>query len=163
MPPVVRAYDPVADEGWAAGFLDEHLGGRQQARAGEVIDVLAPGLGLVAGDGIGLLAYRLAGDAIELTALAAQPRGRGTGTALVEALVGLAHTMGASRIWVVTTNDNLEALALYQRRGFRISAIRIGAVDDVRRTLKPAIPLIGEHGIELHDEIELTRLIGGAF
>ena len=31
------------------------------------------------------------------------------------------------------------------------------AVDEARRTLKPAIPSIGEHGIELHDEIELTR------
>jgi GNAT superfamily N-acetyltransferase len=158
---LVRPYDPVADEPWAIGFLDEHLGGRRQARRGEIIDVLATGLGLVAGDGAGLLTYRLDGDAIELTAVAAQPRGGGAGTALVEALVELTPAVGASRIWVVTTNDNLDALAFYQRRGFRVSGVRIGAVDETRRTLKPAIPLIGEHGIEMHDEIELTRFVSG--
>ena len=52
----VRPYEPAADEPWATEFLDEHLGGRRQARRGEIIDVLAPGLGLVAGDESGLLA-----------------------------------------------------------------------------------------------------------
>jgi GNAT superfamily N-acetyltransferase len=154
---VVRSYDRDSDEAWATAFLAEHLGGRRQARRGEVVDVLAPGLGLVAGDRIGLLTYRWDGDSVELTAIAAQQRGRGTGTALVETLVGVVRTAGASRIWVTTTNDNVDALAFYQRRGFRLSGIRIGAVDEARRTLKPAIPSIGEHGIELHDEIELTR------
>jgi GNAT superfamily N-acetyltransferase len=153
----VRPYDPVADEPWATGFLEEHLGGRRQARRGETIDVLAPGLGLIAGDGIGLLTYRVDAQAIELTGVAAEPRGHGTGTALVEALVELAPAMGAARIWVVTTNDNLDALAFYQRRGFVLSAVRIGAIDEARRTLKPALPVLGEHGIEMHDEIELTR------
>ena len=152
----VRPYDPVADELWAAGFLDAHLGGRRQVRRGEIIDVLAPGLGMVAGDGVGVLTYRVEADAIELTAVAAEPRGRGTGTALVEALIDLAPASGASRIWLVTTNDNLDALAFYQRRGFRLSDIRVRAVDEARRTLKPTIPVIGEHGIEMHDELELT-------
>ena len=61
----------------------------------------------------------------------------------------------------MTTNDNLDALAFYQRRGFRLSGLRVGAVDEARRTLKPALPVIGEHGIELHDELELTRLVSG--
>jgi GNAT superfamily N-acetyltransferase len=157
----VRPYDPVADEPWATGFLDQHLGGRRQARGGVVIDVLAPGLGLVASDGVGLLTYHIDADAIELTAMAAHPRGRGTGTALLEALVELAPAARATRIWVVTTNDNLDALAFYQRRGFRLSTVRIGAVDEARRTLKPALPVVGEHDIEMHDEIELARSVSG--
>jgi ribosomal protein S18 acetylase RimI-like enzyme len=112
---------------------------------------------LVAGDGIGLLTYRSDGDALEVTSLAAHPRGRGTGTALIDALVEVARVARLSRIWLVTTNDNVDALAFYQRRGFRLSGIRIGAVDEARGALKPAIPVIGEHGIALHDEIELTR------
>ena len=158
----VRPYDPVADQPWATRFLDNHLGGRHQARRGEILDVLAAGLGLVAGDGVGLLTYRVEADAIELTAVAAVPRGQGTGTALVEALVDLAPATGAGRIWVVTTNDNLDALAFYQRRGFRLSAVRTGAIDEARRTIKPALPVVGEHGIEMHDEIELTRLVSGS-
>ena len=156
MAPVVRPYDPRVDERWAEGFLDAELGGRHQARRGELVDVLEPGLGLIAGDGLGLLTYRFDGDGIELSSMAAAPRGGGTGTALVGELVALARARGAARIWVVTTNDNLDALAFYQRRGFRMTELRVGAVDEARRTIKPEISRIGEHGLELRDEIELV-------
>jgi GNAT superfamily N-acetyltransferase len=75
--------------------------------------------------------------------------GRGIGTALVDAA-----RAGQRRVWLVTTNDNLEALRFWQRRGFRICAVHAGAVD-AARAMKPAIPLIGHHGIVIHDEIEL--------
>jgi hypothetical protein len=54
----------------------------------------------------------------------------------------------------VTTNDNLDALRLYQRRGLRITGVSPGAVDRAR-AVKPAIPLVGAYGIELHDELTL--------
>jgi len=161
VPGVVRPYDPAIDEPWASCFLDDHVGGRRQARRGEIIDVLEPGLGLVAGDELGLLMYRVDGDEFELTAIAAEPAGHGTGTALVEALAALVHAQGGAVIRVVTTNDNLDALAFYQRRGFRLCEVRLGAVDTARRTLKPAIPVMGQHGIEMHDEIELAMEVSG--
>jgi hypothetical protein len=46
----------------------------------------------------------------------------------------------------------------FERRGFRIIAVRPGAVDESRR-IKPSIPAIGEYGIPIHDEIELERII----
>jgi len=55
---------------------------------------------------------------------------------------------------VTTTNDNLDALRFYQRRGFRLVALRPGAVDGARGP-KPSLPQIGAYGIPLHDEIEL--------
>ena len=58
-------------------------------------------------------------------------------------------------IWLVTTNDNVDALRFYQRLGFRLRALRAGAVDDARRDLKPSIPV--EHdGIAIRDELELV-------
>jgi hypothetical protein len=54
-----------------------------------------------------------------------------------------------------TTNDNVDALRFYQRRGFRLAALRTRAVDELRRRLKPTIPAVGEHGIPIRDEIEL--------
>lgn len=159
MDPVVRPYDPPADERWAEGFLDAHLDGRRQARNGEIIDVLDPGLGLIAGDGLGLLTYRVEGEAIELTAIASSPRGRGIGTALVNALLAMARDLGCTGIRVTTTNDNLDAIAFYRRRGFHVEEVRAGAVDEARRTIKPSIPLVGQHGIDMHDEIELSRVI----
>lgn len=159
----VRPYDPVRDERWASAFLDEHVGGRWQARRGELHDVLAPGLGLIAeadGSRIGLLTYRVDdGGTAELSALGAGTRGEGIGTALVEALWAPLRELGVTRVWVVTTNDNTDALRFYQRRGFRLSALRPGAVDTARRALKPAIGATGAHGIPLRDEFELEREI----
>jgi GNAT superfamily N-acetyltransferase len=152
----VRPYDPFVDERWASEFLDTNLGGRWQARRGEIIDVLATGLGLVVEPGAGLLTYRIDIADLELTAIAARPSGQGTGTALIEALVAVARDLDVARIWVVTTNDNIDALAFYERRGFRRNEVRARAVDEARTTLKPTIPLIGQHGIEMHDEIDLV-------
>ena len=74
----------------------------------------------------------------------------------MNALVDLARAREVARIWVVTTNDNLDALAFYQRRGFRLTELRPGAVAEARRTIKPELALIGEHGLELRDELELA-------
>ena len=54
----------------------------------------------------------------------------------------------------VGDNDNLSALRFYMRRGFRLIALRPGAVDEARKR-KPAISLVGQHGIPIHDELEL--------
>jgi GNAT superfamily N-acetyltransferase len=95
----------------------------------------------------------------ELVAINAFERGRGIGTMLIEAVV--ASLRGFDTLRLTTTNDNLDALRFYQRRGFRLSALRSGAVDAARR-LKPSIPALGDYGIPLRDEIDLVlRLPGG--
>lgn len=161
---LVRPYDPATDEVWAARFLDDHLGGRWQARRGELVDVLASGLGFVAvvdDDPVGLLTWRLEAepDAVELSAMAARPPGRGIGTMLLEALVASVGATGRSRLRVVTTNDNLEALRFYQRRRFDLVELRPGAVDAARAALKPGIGGTGASGIPIRDELELERIV----
>jgi GNAT superfamily N-acetyltransferase len=139
----------------AEALLKEGLGGRLQARRGELIDALdRPGLVAEAGGTlIGLLTYDPQPVECELVAIVAAVRGRGIGSALVAAL---RDRVRDRPIWVVTTNDNLDALRFYQRRGFRLRTLRAGAVDAARRTIKPAIPQIGANGIPLRDEIELA-------
>jgi hypothetical protein len=58
---------------------------------------------------------------------------------------------------LITTNDNVDALRFYQRRGFRIVAVHPGAVDVSRRELKPQISEIGDYGIPIRDELVLER------
>jgi hypothetical protein len=60
---------------------------------------------------------------------------------------------------VMTTNDNLRALRLYQRAGFRLVELRAGAIDETR-SLKPSIPATGNDGIPIHDEIDLVLDLG---
>lgn len=124
-------------------------GTRWQARRGELVDVLDAD-GLVVGDRAGMATYRVADGGSELLWIVAVERFVGVGTQLLAALP-------AVRTQVTTTNDNLDALRFYQRRGFCLLEVRIGAVDAARVALKPSIPLVGECGIEVHDEIELFR------
>ncbi len=131
-----------------------------QARRGELVDALGEAglVAEVAGRPAGLVAWRRDGDVgAEITVLAVDPatRRRGVGRALLEAAVDALRAAGVRRAWLVTTNDNLPALRLYQRTGWRLAALRPGAVDEARRTLKPSIPTIGEDGIPLRDELEL--------
>ena len=64
--------------------------------------------------------------------------------------------MGWKRVWLITTNDNLDAIRFYQRRGFMISAIYKNALEFSRK-LKPSIPTIGRYGIYMRDEIEFEK------
>jgi ribosomal protein S18 acetylase RimI-like enzyme len=132
-----------------------------QARRGELIDALAQH-GLVAersGEPVGLLMYRVDGDECEVVVLIVLERRVGVGTALLDAL--RRSLAACERIWLVTTNDNVDALRHYQRRGFRLRAVRIGAVDAARRELKPEIPVNGDGGIPIRDELELELPLRG--
>jgi len=108
---------------------------------------------------VGLATYLASGDDAELTTLRVSEPTAGVGTALVEAVVEAVAALGARRLWLITTNDNLDALRFYQRRGFRLVEVRAGAVDRSRATIKPSIAEIGEHDIPIRDEIVLERSI----
>jgi ribosomal protein S18 acetylase RimI-like enzyme len=117
--------------------------------------------GFLAVDGediLGLVTFRIAADACEIVSLDAMTPRAGIGTALVEAVAGIAGASGCRRLWLVTTNDNLDALRFYLRRGFRLVAVHPGAADRAR-LLKPSIPETGEFGIPIHDELELERAL----
>ena len=150
----------AADTGWISQFLRERWGAIVVVH-GEVIDASRlPAL--IAEPRRGLATYRLLGvDDAELVTLDAVPAGISTGTALLDALTTRLFAEGCVRLWLTMTNGNLSALQFYLRRGFRLTAVRPGAVDAARK-LKPTIPLFGEHGIPLHDELDLCRVLSPA-
>jgi GNAT superfamily N-acetyltransferase len=106
----------------------------------------------------GLLTYAVANGTLEIVTLNAARRLAGTGTALVEHAVAEARRRGCREVRLTTTNDNLDALRFYQRRGFRLDGLRPGAVAESRK-VKPEIPETGDHGIALHDELDLVRTV----
>jgi GNAT superfamily N-acetyltransferase len=117
---------------------------------------------LVAVDGerwLGVAVYALDGDECELVLLEALERKMGIGTALLEATARIARKSNCRRLWLVTTNDNLDALRFYQRRGMRLVRLWVDATTEARRTLKREIPLIGDYGIPLRDELELELIL----
>ena len=69
-----------------------------------------------------------------------------------------ARVAGCQKLWAITTNDNLDALRFFQKRGFTISRVRVDGMDRIRQ-MKPDIPEIGYYGIAVRDEIELEKPI----
>lgn len=150
------------DASAAEALLRDELGGRQQVRLGELVDVLThPAIGAFDGARlVGIATHEADGERVELSAVAVASthRNRHIGTALVDAVANLASSSGATSVWLVTTNDNLDALRVYQRHGFRITDVRRGGVEDAR-VLKPQIPPTGRFGIPMHDELVLERTV----
>ena len=114
-----------------------------------------PGLvARIAGERVGLLTYEITGQACEVVTLDSLRPREGVASALIQAVAEIARQAGCSRLWLITTNDNLTALRFYQKRGFVLVAFHREAVNRARR-LKPEIPQFGEDGIPIRDEIEL--------
>jgi N-acetylglutamate synthase-like GNAT family acetyltransferase len=107
------------------------------------------------GEWLGHAAYQIEGDALEIALLESVAAGTGAASALLARCVALAQADGLRRVWLITTNDNVDALRYYQRRGFRLAALRRDAVTHARRSLKPEISEIGAHDIPIRDELEL--------
>jgi len=109
-------------------------------------------------DVFGYLLYEFHGGVCEIMLLQSVVQNIGIASALIERVKQLAKENGTSRVIVQTSNDNTHAIRFYQRRGFTIREVRLGALEIARR-LKPSIPLIGNDGIPLRDEIEFELRI----
>jgi GNAT superfamily N-acetyltransferase len=146
---------------WVADFLVRAWGAVVMATRGKLVNLLElPGfIAEVDGDRVGLLTYLISNGECEVTSLNSTRPGLGVGTALLKAIEERARAEGCRRLWLITTNDNIEALRFYQRRGFELVAVHRGAVDEARATIKPQIPLTGNDGIPLRDEIELEIVL----
>jgi ribosomal protein S18 acetylase RimI-like enzyme len=103
----------------------------------------------------GLVTFEVREHVLEIATINALDLYQGIGTLLVEAVRAEAKRLGCHLVTLTTTNDNIGALRFYQRRGFRLAAVRPGAVDRARQR-KPDIPRTGDFGIPLRDEIDLT-------
>ena len=105
------------------------------------------------GERVGLATYRIADGACELITLDALEPRRGIGRALLEAVQTRARARAATRLWLVTTNDNQPAIDFYTHCGLAQVAIHRGAASLARR-LKPSIPEVAPNGIPIEDEVE---------
>lgn len=137
-------------------FWLDHWGGEEMISRGKVYhpEQLE---GFVAEDGndwIGLLTFAIENDECEVTSLDSLREGQGIGSQLIDKAIEEARTRKCRRLFLITTNDNLNALGFYQKRGFEIVTIYRGAINESRKR-KPGIPSIGYNNIPLRDEIEL--------
>ena len=100
----------------------------------------------------GLLTYHLKNNECEIVTLDSLLPKHGIGTLLIEKIIDKAKVEKFSRLWLMTTNDNLNAIEFYKNRGFNLTEIHKGAIEKSRE-LKQTIPEFGENGIRIEDEI----------
>ncbi|HSM58705.1 MAG TPA: GNAT family N-acetyltransferase, partial [Candidatus Sulfomarinibacteraceae bacterium] len=142
-----NVYHPHTLPGFVARIAGDNAGSPSSEETDDVV--------------VGLLTYWVADNQLEIVTIDSLHAGRGIGTALIEAAKHEAQNQDCRRLWLTTTNDNTNALRFYQKRGFSLVAVHRNAVER-SRALKPEIPLVGQDGIPLRDEIELEYLLPSA-
>ncbi len=146
----------TSDHEWVLSMVRQWGGDFVISRGRKIYAAELPGFCAVAEGGrlLGLATYEVVSDDCQLVTLHAFEKYRGVGTALVHAVRSVAIAARCRRLWLITTNDNLDALRFYQRRDFKLAALHCD-LRQVARRLKPSIPTMGNFGIPIRDEIEL--------
>ncbi|KAA3660843.1 MAG: GNAT family N-acetyltransferase [Chloroflexi bacterium] len=143
------------DHVWVMHFLEEVAHSLRVVSRGVLHEPgKLPGfIGWHEGKRASLLTYHIANGELEVVTLHSDVEGQGLGSGLLQATQDIAIDHKCHRLWLITTNDNTNAIRFYQKQGMLIKAIHINALAH-SRTLKPEIPFIGNDGIPIRDEIE---------
>jgi ribosomal protein S18 acetylase RimI-like enzyme len=115
--------------------------------------------GFIAAEGaerVGLATYHIKGELCEVVTIDSLCQYMGVGTMLLEKIERVARLNGCKKMWLITTNDNIDAQRFFQRRGFTISNVRLGGMTKIR-LLKPNVPKTGYYDIPVRDEIEMEK------
>lgn len=149
-----------SDSQWIKTLLEKEWGSIFIVSRGQKYNALkSPGIvALLNNKPVGFLTYHPEGEKFEILTLNSMMKGKGVGTGLINEIIKLAKNEIVKSIWMITTNDNKKALEFYMNRGFTIKAIHKNAIAESRK-IKPEIPLFGENGIPISDEIELELSI----
>ncbi len=140
-------------QGWGADFI---VSRGRKIYAAELDGFIAR---TEAGARVGLVTYEIIDDQCQIATLDAFEKFSGIGTRLIEVVKDKIKQAGVKRLWLITTNDNVDAIRFYHKRGFVIAAVHVNALEQSRK-LKPSIPKIGFYGISVRDEIEFEMLLG---
>ncbi len=146
------------DKIWLKKVIEDEWASLKIVTKGKIhsVDRLPGFVALQENEKIGVLTFRIEEDECEIITLNSVIENIGVGKALLKEVEEFSIKNGSKRLWVITTNDNTNALRFYQKKGFKISTIYCNALKELRK-LKPKIPLVGLFGIEIRDEIELEK------
>ena len=107
---------------------------------------------------IGHISYFIHELDCEIVSLVVNMANSGIGSTLIEKVVSVAKKTGSKRVWLLTTNDNSNAIRFYQKKGFNIAALFPNSISELRK-IQPEIPLLGFDDIPIRDEIEFEMIL----
>lgn len=113
----------------------------------------------------GFLSYNIQGDSLEIVTLFCIVKSVGAGTALMDRAAEIAKENSCNKMWLITTNDNTNAIKFFQKYGMTMSALHANAFENITRKLKQfpqnetGEPILGNDNIRILHEIEFEILI----
>ncbi|NWK68242.1 GNAT family N-acetyltransferase [Bacillus paramycoides] len=107
---------------------------------------------------VGIITCEETESMCEIVSLDSLEEGKGIGTKLVDCVLQIARENGCKKVWLITTNDNMNALRFYQKRNFMMTNLYINAVKEARK-IKKEIPFIGYDNIAISHEIQLEYIL----
>jgi DNA-3-methyladenine glycosylase I len=148
------------DRAWVIDLIKKWWAGPEVVTRGKIhhADNLPGFIAIHESERAGLVTYNIDGKECEIVTMNSLVEGMGIGSSLLDAVKRTAVSRRCKKLWLITTNDNTKALRFYQKYGFSLAALRHNAVEESRK-LKPEIPLTGNDGIPIRDEIELEMMI----
>lgn len=141
-------------------FLKQYWFSTDMVVQGKVIDMTKLD-GIIAIDNsniVGLAMYDILNNECELISINSLHEHQGIGTTLLDKVIDIAKQNNCTKIKLITTNDNINAIKFYQQKGFDMVKLYCNAVDKARK-LKPNIPLVGDNNIVLKHEIEFEKIL----
>jgi GNAT superfamily N-acetyltransferase len=148
------------DRDWISELLREWWGGPEVVSRGKLhrADELPGFIAVHENRPAGLITCNIDDSDCEIVTMNSLVERIGIGSALIDAVKEFVVSNGCKRLWLITTNDNIQAIRFYQKYGFVLAAIHRNAMEQSRK-LKPEIPLTGNDGIPIRDEIEFELLL----
>ncbi len=104
----------------------------------------------------GIVTYSIQNQYCEIVSLNSFDQNVGIGSHLLNKVIEVAQQKTCQKVWLITTNDNLNALKFYQKRGFDLVRLNHNAITRLRLQ-KRMIPLIGLNGIPIRHELVLEH------
>ncbi|MCI0763259.1 GNAT family N-acetyltransferase [Bacillus sp. TL12] len=140
-------------------FMRENWGSALMVSRGRVhqLDQLPGFIAIEDNRIIGIITYEISENDCEIVSLDSFKEKKGIGTKLIECVIDIAKKQCCKKVWLITTNDNTNALRFYQKRGFIMTNLYIDAVKEARR-IKKEIPFIGYDNIAISHEIQLEKM-----
>ena len=147
-----------SDRTLIAEFIAEHWGSSFSVSRGKVYHIVdLPGFICVQNGKIaGLITYHIVKKDCEIVTLNSEFENEGLGTQLINKVINAAKKHQCNRVWLITTNDNVNAIRFYQKRGFDWIGFYRDAMIESRK-IKSEIPWYGNDGIPIRHEIEFEH------
>lgn len=141
-------------------FIKSHWFSVNMVVRGEIVDMtILPGFAAYEEETInGLITYRINDSECEIMSLDSLIEKQGIGTTLLNKVIETAAQRKCTKVKLITTNDNMNAIRFYQKRGFDMAHLYHNSID-ISRKLKPSIPVLGDFGIPIKHEIEFEMNI----